>query len=292
MKRQEGFKGQESIVLPESIIREMAINPLAMLLYVTDIGYYPNAKDHFRIREDGCEQNILIYCVEGEGWYETEIGKFQVKRNQYFIIPENMPHCYGSSKFNPWTIYWLHFAGEKASLFVGKQNGPMEITEAVNARYQDRILLFEEIFQNLNKGFSAENLEYANICLWHMLGSFRYLSQFRTVNELKQQDSLDKSIAMMKANLETSLALSDLAEKAGLSESHFSLMFKKKTGMTPITYFSHLKIQKACQMLDFSNFHIKEIAQHVGFDDPYYFSRVFSRIMGMSPMKYRKNKKG
>jgi len=50
MKLKEGFKGQRAIVLPETIVNTMEHNPLTSPLYITDIGYYPNAESHFRER--------------------------------------------------------------------------------------------------------------------------------------------------------------------------------------------------------------------------------------------------
>jgi AraC-like DNA-binding protein len=52
-----------------------------------------------------------------------------------------------------------------------------------------------------------------------------------------------------------------------------------------------MKMQKASQELDFTDKPIKEVAIDLGFDDPYYFSRRFSKIIGMSPTKYRSIKK-
>ena len=52
-------------------------------------------------------------------------------------------------------------------------------------------------------------------------------------------------------------------------------------------YFSNLKIQKSCQYLYFTDLSIKEICREVGFDDPYYFSRMFKKLMGMAPSKYK-----
>ena len=66
MKKKEGFKGQRSIVLPDTITGKLRKNPLTRLLYVTDIGYYPKAKFHFRKRPHGVDQHILIYCVYGK----------------------------------------------------------------------------------------------------------------------------------------------------------------------------------------------------------------------------------
>ncbi|HVS95503.1 MAG TPA: helix-turn-helix transcriptional regulator, partial [Puia sp.] len=58
----------------------------------------------------------------------------------------------------------------------------------------------------------------------------------------------------------------------------------------PIEYFNHLKIQKACQYLLHTELRIKEIACKLGFEDPFYFSRMFHKLMGMSPNQYRVRK--
>lgn len=62
--------------------------------------------------------------------------------------------------------------------------------------------------------------------------------------------------------------------------------------MSPINYFNQLKIQKACQLLDFTDKKAKEIAFELAFSDPYYFSKVFTKYMHMSPKEYRMKKKG
>lgn len=66
---------------------------------------------------------------------------------------------------------------------------------------------------------------------------------------------------------------------------------KQKTGHSPIDYFIQMKMQKASQQLDFTNRSVKDIAMSMGFDDPYYFSKRFKKITGMSPRKYRTVKK-
>jgi AraC-like DNA-binding protein len=86
--------------------------------------------------------------------------------------------------------------------------------------------------------------------------------------------------------------LKEISGHLGLSASHFSNIFRNKTGYAPIEYFSRLKIQRACQYLDLTDLRVKEISSLLGYDDPYYFSRVFNKIMGDSPRNYKKKKKG
>lgn len=210
----------------------------------------------------------------------------------YIIIPRGIPHQYGADPDDPWSIYWVHFTGTRADLFVDPQVRPHQIDAEEIARKSDRILLFSEIHENLLRGFSTENLEYSSICLWHMLGSFRYLSQFHTVPETRHQDRIGASIAFMHQHLGTTLSLERLSEQAGLSQSHYSLLFHKRTGQTPLSFFTQLKIQEASRLLEFSGYRIHEIATDLGFEDPYYFSRVFKRIMGQSPKQYRNLRTG
>jgi AraC-like DNA-binding protein len=57
-------------------------------------------------------------------------------------------------------------------------------------------------------------------------------------------------------------------------------------------YFARLKIQRACMLLDRSTLRVKEVGAKVGFSDPYYFSRSFRQVMGISPRAYRAVPKG
>jgi len=101
---------------------------------------------------------------------------------------------------------------------------------------------------------------------------------------------MSKTIDFMQENIHLSLKLDDLAAHVNISSSHYSALFKKKTGYAPIEYFNHLKIQKACQYLQFTDLRIGEIGQKIGIEDQYYFSRLFSSIMECPPIEYRKRR--
>jgi AraC-like DNA-binding protein len=141
-------------------------------------------------------------------------------------------------------------------------------------------------------GYSKENLEYASICLWYLLGSFHFLPQFERIRTLHQTDVIEKSILYMHEHLSQNINLQELSAHCGYSASHFSAIFRKKTTRSPIEYFLGLKMQNACQQLDFTSKRIKEIAQDLAFEDQFYFSRLFKKIIGISPVDYRKKKKG
>lgn len=291
-KKKDGFPNQKAIVIPKDIIKWIETNPVTSLLYITDIGYYPRATGHYIERTEGSRQNILIYCHEGKGWYDIGKGRCMVKKNDFFIIEAGKPHSYGASQDEPWSIYWMHFTGEKASAFSQFFNKTIYIDDSPSARFSDRIQLFNEILVNLEMGYSIENMEYITMCLWYLLASFRYIPQFREINKPKTQDVMQRTINFMKSNLDKQLDLDEMAEFVNYSPSYFSSLFTEKAGMSPINYFNLLKIQKACELLDFTDMKIKEIAFRLAFSDQYYFSKVFVKYMHMSPKDYREKTKG
>ena len=91
-RKSDGFDNQKVIVIPNDILKILASDKLTRLLYITDIGFYPHAAGHYRSRKDGSNQNILIYCKDGEGWYMVNGKRCTVGRNHFFVIPAGTPH--------------------------------------------------------------------------------------------------------------------------------------------------------------------------------------------------------
>lgn len=292
MKKMDGFPGQISFVLPEKILERVRRNRLISDLYITDIGYYPRAQFHFRARTVGCPQNILIYNIEGSGEIWVENTRHLLPPDHFFIIPADKPHRYFSTGGDPWSIYWIHFTGEKAGLFCRYSQQPAYIERNKFSRIAERIQLFEEIFLILERGYSIETLEYVNLCLGRLLATFSHLSQFSNMTSQSPPDAVSRSINYMLENLRHKLYLEDLAREAGLSASHFSRLFTRQTGHSPIDYFNQLKIQHACRLLDNTSLTVKEVAGELGFEDQFYFSRTFHKVMNLSPLKYRSKLKG
>lgn len=294
IKRKDGFNGEQALILPNSIVKDLEQDAFASMLHITDIGYYPKAWHHFRERKEPINQYVLIYCVEGAGWYRLGDREFKVSANQYFIIPAGSPHVYAASENDPWTIYWIHFKGNMANEYARYASSPIDIKTDPNARISDRALLFEEIFHTLEMGYSKENLLYACSIFYHFLGLLRYSQQYREVasDSLEKSDLITMSIHFMRENIEKKLSLKEIADYIGYSPSHFSVLFNQRTGFPPLTYFNQLKMQRACQLLDFTDMKINQICYKIGIEDCYYFSRLFHKIMGMSPLSYRKMKKG
>jgi AraC-like DNA-binding protein len=286
---EEGFLGQKMIVLPPSIEQLILSNPITKNFFLTAIGFYPNASYHHIERINGCQEYILLYCVSGEGKIFIQEKEIDIQPNTYFIVPKNTAHKYGSSSAVPWTIYWIHFSGTLAEnifkhSFSNKRPG-VQLLEY----NENRINLFNQIYQMLEHSFEERDLEIVNISLYYFISSIIYNKEINA--EMLDNDIVSSSIKYMKSNLDKKLDIVHLANQQSISTSHYIRLFKQKMGLSPINYFNQLKIHQSCQYLYFTDKSIKEICVKLGFDDPYYFSRLFKKLMGISPSIYKKSYK-
>jgi two-component system response regulator YesN len=99
-----------------------------------------------------------------------------------------------------------------------------------------------------------------------------------------------KLLAYINAHYQKELRLSELAEKFRLNPTYCSELFKKITHKTYSEYLSELRIEQARRFLDSTAMGLEEIACKVGFSDYYYFNKVFKKITGLPPLRYRKEK--
>ncbi|HEY8894826.1 MAG TPA: AraC family transcriptional regulator [Niastella sp.] len=284
--------GRQRIEIPKTVLKsKVQSNTLLNQLYVCSLGYYPNAKGHYTYRKKGLPENFLFYCVDGNGWYKIGDKKSEVGPNQFFLLPQNVEHAYGSSDDNPWTIYWIHYGGESLPQLNSLQSVQKHFKPAYIKNSGEILTTFSKMYKALELGYSTDNLIFANLCLPHFLSLFIYNSKQTTVSSTDKMDCVDSAILYMQEHINENITLQELSSHYNYSASRFSSLFKQKTGYAPIDYFIQMKMQKASQQLDFTTSSVKDIALSMGFDDPYYFSKRFRKIIGLSPKQYRTQKK-
>lgn len=286
--KRDNFYGDRSVVLSQRQLDVLKRNPITSELYISDIGFYPNAKNHLRNREEGIDQQILIYCIDGAGTIQLQDQSFPLRANEFFIVPAGESHRYWSDMKSPWSIYWLHFGGRHSSCFYDFFGRIIRIEQTADAKTDDRLRLFNEILTALESGFSTETVNYANMCLHGLLASFFYIETFRGVKGVQSAHPVDRAIIYMQQHIDRMLSVRELAKYVDLSESHFSMVFRNKTGSSPMDYFISLKMQEAIRLLTNQSLKIKEVAFQLGYGDPYYFTRIFTKQIGSSPGSFVK----
>jgi len=103
---------------------------------------------------------------------------------------------------------------------------------------------------------------------------------------------IEQSIAYMSQHLNQPLHVANLAAAVNISPSHYSALFKRVTGSPPIDFFIRLRMQQACRLFDSTPLNVREVATALGYDDPFYFSRLFKSIYRLAPNGYRQKRAG
>jgi AraC-like DNA-binding protein/quercetin dioxygenase-like cupin family protein len=291
-RKGRGFTGERMIEIPREVVEKCRTLPLISQLFITQMGFFPKALYHYWQRPTGMSQVILIYCTDGLGWIQVPKGRVTLQAGDMYAIAPGVPHSYAADPNNPWTIYWFHINGtachESVWATMGNRDNLAQVVRVVFSN--ERITLFDRIYETFLNGYSQSNLLFANLTLPYFLASFALPDNFRPKTRMALPiNATDKAIQFMQDNLANPVTLDNIAQSAHLSVSFFCRKFKQDTGYAPIEYFNHLRIQRACQLLHFSNLRVNEVATQLGMDDPFYFSRLFKKQMGVSPAEYRKS---
>ena len=170
--------GRQRIEIPKPILKSrIADNAMLKQLYICSLGYYPKAKDHFTFRKKGLPENFLFYCVDGAGWYKIDDKQYEVRANEFFILPQNVAHSYGNNPKDPWSIYWIHFGGDLLPYFNTMYTTQTHFKPYHIKSSEDIRSGFNKIYKSLELGYSIDNLMFANMCLQHFISLFIYNSK-------------------------------------------------------------------------------------------------------------------
>lgn len=273
--------------LPQEIAAQQSQLPLLRGLWVESTGYFPNARGHLTERaSEGVDFYLLIYCVDGRGWFETNGTRWPLAAGDLAVALPKIAHGYGAAADEPWTIQWTHFNGRDAAGLLQLAG----ITTAGTVISLDQPLslfsLFNDMLSTLQAGYSVHHLLVAAACLRHLLSRLAFINTY-TPPLTKQGFNIQQMIELMLNNLDKRYTLDELAGLANMTRVSFSRLFRQKTGYSPVDYLLRLKIQKASELLETTELPINKIAETLGYHDPYYFSRLFKQFTNFAPTQYR-----
>lgn len=291
--RSDGFTGQHMIVLPEPMRAAARRHPLLRGLHVTDAGYFPAAVDHLVERTQGAPTTLVILCMRGVGWVRLGETQLELHAGNLVWLPARTAHAYGASQEDPWSIAWAHFAGEEVAAWRDLLDTVATVDGGLIALPVDHLdeVALDHVYPALERGFALRHQVMAAAALRRALSVVAELAMERP--EVRSaRDRVAASVAMLQREWARPHRLEELATAAGMSVTHYSTLFRRHTGFAPIDFLIRRRVQQACRLLDTTKLSVGEIAARVGYDDAYYFTRCFRRVMGCAPRDYREVQKG
>ncbi|MEM8492227.1 MAG: AraC family transcriptional regulator [Pseudomonadota bacterium] len=272
---------------PAFMVDKLRLHPLTQDCYPTAMGYYPKAVDHKMARQRH-DDNLVIYCTDGRGRLRTDAWQGEVRAGEVVLLPQGTRHFYVSHDPEPWTLFWVHFSGQSAEVFL-QHLGFHEDNPVMNAGVSPALIaLFGSMMEVRRTGYSTRSFINASNLLRHLLSQMAL-----EISAQRAQDrggiDLSHVQGFMRENIGQTLTLEQLASTTNMSKFHFSKRYKALSGYSPVKHFQNMKIEHACSLLDGTDLSVSAIADQLGYEDPLYFSRVFRRTIGISPRAYRKS---
>lgn len=209
----QGFRDETHIIIPTESFVDYMEHPLIKAAYLTDVGFFPKAESHYREREEGAEQYILIYCTEGKGVIEVEDERYELRRSDAFCIPRNVRHKYYADQEEPWSILWVHFKGESIHYYPVEERRLVHI----NSRYSDNrmMVLFKVLFRVLERNYTMGNFIYISQVLSLILAEVYFREK---IDDSSVQDRhVTVVIRYMYRNLHKNLTLQEISDEVQLS---------------------------------------------------------------------------
>lgn len=230
----------------------------------------------------------IIYIAAGKAHFFFDNEEVVVPAGHMVLFqPKQEQHYEYYAEDKP-EVFWVHFTGSDVKTILRGSDIPMDqrfFYTGVTVGYQH---LFTCMIQELlNCRIGYENL--LEMCLRQLLLLIQRnrAEQKCSISSLHQEE-MEHARRYFHEHYNENIDIEQYAQSVHMSLCWFTRTFKAIAGCAPTKYITNIRIKTASQLLTSSEYPVSEIANIVGYANPFYFSRVFKRSVGMTPREYRK----
>ena len=231
--------------------------------------------------------HALVIVSEGRGRYvdaRHPSGRSIEAPSLVWLYP-GIEHGYGPAS-GGWAEHWVLFSGRATfayeQLGVWSRSHPIvELSAAPSAA----LALFDELRSALSGVGERNQLSASILCqrVIELASASASVSASASARDVGQRDL----IAEFAAFAFTTISVRERAERLGLTVGQLRAAVARASGFTPLDYVVELRIARACKLLVETTASVREISADVGYDDPAYFTRLFTRRVGSAPTMFR-----
>ena len=238
---------------------------------------------YYRIKRPVVRMYILEYVESGKGYIEINGKTLTVKAGDvYFLKPGEVCEYY-SDPTDPYKKKWVNFASEIVGEIVKSYGLSGTVYDGV-----DISDLFDELFalESVSTSNADIYVDASDVILRMLMRLAKSVQGKRkaSVSALKIRQILHYSV-------DKPVTIEEIAADLLTSPENVIKTFKESYGRPPYRYLMDLRIDYAKSLLENDDLSIKEISERFCFSDAYYFSNYFKKRVGVSPTRYRKDKK-
>ena len=237
-------------------------------------GWGPGVRNHF----------LLHHIVSGKGVYECRDKRYELSAGDTFLVYPDTTIHYRADEERPWEYVWVGFGGMDAGGYMERTDFSPEEPVYFGRDSMELRGLLEAVYASYGTR-PCEQLDMT-ARLYDLLAFL-----VRTANRRDGEGADASDCALLAAeyiinHYEEPITVEGLAAYASVSHSSLYRRFVKRFQISPKRFLLEYRIERACALLTDTNCSIQEISTSVGFEDPFYFSRAFKDVKGVSPRQY------
>ncbi|QAY67237.1 AraC family transcriptional regulator [Paenibacillus protaetiae] len=241
----------------------------------------PLIRDHYKIH--------LIH--KGTGFVRIGERKVALTAGQGFIIFPHVVTYYEADRQQPWTYSWIGFQGEKVQPILEQTSlAPEEPVFAMDLKLMPE--LYDRLTEAASRGGSSGL--YLQALLYEYMAALvenAPLHPSAAVSPKKQDAYVHQSMEFIHTHYGEDISVFQLAASLGLDRKYLSSVFKEAVGMPPQQYLLQYRMDRACELLAGGRYTVAEVARSVGYRDALLFSRMFKKMRGVPPTRYRERER-
>jgi AraC-like DNA-binding protein len=252
----------------------------------------------------------LIFVTAGKLYLEENSQKYILKKGEFLILPPNRLHKGYKCCDEATDFFWLHFYTTGKFKYMDKPIYDKNHKQKANYQFtKEPFHISLPQHGSLTSEQQSQMAEYMNTIVQVKIDKTKPKKDFysSTVSQLKSQQLFFSILSILcdihEPNTKNvaekiyehfslfyteSFDLKKLSDEYAFHPTHIIRCVKNKYGLSPLQLLLHIRIQKAKELLTYTNFSINKVAISVGFDDNAYFTKQFKRIIGTTPTNYRK----
>lgn len=245
-----------------------------------DYGWGPGVRNHF----------LLHHVLAGKGRYTCRDKCYELSGGDTFLIYPNTTIHYCADASDPWEYVWVGFSGIDAEDYVSHTDFTPD-SPVFWGRDSARL---RELLEAVYSHYGTQAWEQMEMTarLYDLLAFLVRTAQNRQKGGADAPDCALLAAEYIIHHYEEPITVEGLAEYASVSHSSLYRRFVKRFQISPKRFLLEYRIERACALLTESNCSIQEISNSVGFEDPFYFSRAFKEVKGVSPRQYAARRRG
>lgn len=233
----------------------------------------------------------LLYIASGKAhFYFHGVEQIVTAGNMVLYRPkeEQRYYYYGVDQTE---VYWVHFTGNNVKNILRKYG----FSDHAHVIHTGTSLDYKRIYLQMIQELKLGKPDYEEVLVHYLQLLFVLIHRLQEKQPRKKSqflmDEMDAAVKHFHEHYHQPISIENYAAEHGMSVSWFIRNFKEYTGYTPTQYLLSLRISNAQSLLESTNYTVSEISGIVGYDNPFYFSRIFKKHNGMSPAEFRKHLK-